>query len=321
MSTTVIRTFQPDDLPALVDAINHSADHDETDARTTLDELRARFEWPYFYPEQNCLVALLPDGALAGYTTAELDPRIGRGWGRGCVDPAYRRRGIGRALIRAADARHLDRSKTEMAPDLPLSVTRHCRDTNSSLRALLESEGYAIARVSWIMRTELGDPVEVPPLPDGIALRPFERERDANAVWQAEQEFFRDHWGYVAAPFDLWQNFMFPPTHTNALWILAVDGDAIIGTCLAQPKHDDPATGWIDTVGVHEAYRRRGLGSALLRRGLAALQAHGFAAAELEVDSENTTNAVALYERAGMKIKRRYLIYQKTLRDAGPIVP
>ena len=48
MSTTVIRTFQPDDLPALVGAINHSADHDETDARTTLDELRARFEWPYF---------------------------------------------------------------------------------------------------------------------------------------------------------------------------------------------------------------------------------------------------------------------------------
>lgn len=312
----VIRTFQFDDLPALVDVINRSAGADKTDSGTTLDELRARFEWPYFYPEHNCLVAALPDGTVTGYTTAELDPRVGKGWGSGCVDPAYRRQGIGRALIRAADARHVERGQHEVAPELPLLVTRHCRDSNAGSRALLESEDYAIARISWFMRMDFAGPVDAPPLPDGITLRPFDRERDAHAIWQAEQDIFRDNWGYIEPPFDIWESFMFPPDHSDSLWIVAMDGDTIAGLCLCNPKHDDPAAGWINTVGVRASYRRQGLGSALLGRGLAALQTHGFSAAELEVDSENRSNAVALYERAGMHVKRRYLIYQKMLRGS-----
>lgn len=309
-----IRTFHSDDLPALVDVINRAADADATDSHTTLDDLRARFERPYFYPEQNCFIAVLPTGEIAGYTTAELDPRVGKGWGSGYVDPAYRRKGIGRALIRAADARHLERGQHEVAPECSLSVTRHCRDTNEGPRALYESEGYAIARISWIMRIDFVGPVDEPPLPDGITLRPFDRDRDALAVWQAEQDVFRDNWGYIEPPFEVWQNFMFPAYHDDSLWIMAMDGGTIAGLCLCDPKRNDPATGWINTLGVREAYRRRGLGSALLRRGLAALQARGFAAAELEVDSENAANAVALYEHAGMHAKRRYLIYRKVLR-------
>ncbi len=60
-------------------------------------------------------------------------------------------------------------------------------------------------------------------------------------------------------------------------------------------------------------WRKRGLGSTLLRHGFYRLQEQGFTTVGLEVDSENQTNAVSLYERAGMHIHRRYLIYQKTL--------
>jgi ribosomal protein S18 acetylase RimI-like enzyme len=67
-------------------------------------------------------------------------------------------------------------------------------------------------------------------------------------------------------------------------------------------------------LGVRENYRGHGLGSALLQQGFRVLQAHGFTAAELDVDSENTSNAVALYERAGMTADRCYLTYRKVLR-------
>jgi mycothiol synthase len=311
-----IRMFQFDDLPAVVDVINRAAQADHEDTRTTPDDLRTRFERPYFYAEQNCLVAERPDGTLIGYITAELDPRVGRGWGTGGVHPDHRRQGIGRALLQAADARHHERAATELAPDLPLWVTRFCRDTNASTRALLEAEQYAIWRVSWFMHIDLAEATESPALPQGFTLRPFERERDARAIWAVEKAIFDGAPGYVQPPFEVWETFMFPPGHDDRLWLVAMQDDDVAGVCLCHPKHDRPATGWVELFGVQTAYRRRGLGSALLRRSFDVMRAHGFTAAELDVDSENTSNAVALYEGAGMRVDRKYLIYRKVLRGA-----
>lgn len=311
-----IRTYQPDDLPDLLGLINRSATYDKTDTHTTFEELRARFERPYFHPEHNCLIATLTDGTLIGHTTTELDPRVGKGWGDGCIDPAYRRQGIGTALIQAADARHVARGQTEVASDLPLTITRNCRDTMDGAHALLEGSGYAVKRVAWFMHMAFDGPIEPPPLPARFTLRPFERERDAHAIWQAEQDLFRDSEGFIEPPYEVWVTLMFPPNHDDRLWLAAMDDatDSIAGLCLCWPKSEDPATGWVETLGVYPAYRNRGLGTTLLLQGLATLQAHGLTAAELAVDSENTTNAAALYERVGMSVKRRYLIFQKSLR-------
>jgi ribosomal protein S18 acetylase RimI-like enzyme len=320
-----IRKFQPDDLPALVDVINRAAAFDQEDQFTTLEDLRCRFERPYFYPQDNCLIAAMGD-KIAAYCTAELDPRVGQGWGTGCVVPDLRRRGIGRMLLRAADDRHQERAQTELAPDLPLIITRFCRDTNTGTVNLLESEGYQIVRISWSMHIDLDGPVDAPPLPEGVTLRPFDRARDAYGVFEAEEEMFRHNWGFVAPPYEVWQNIWLDARHQDALWLVAVAGDGapgdpIVGLCLCKPKGDDqPQMGWVDSLAVRADWRKRGLGSALLRRGFQTLQAHGFTSIELGVDSENVTNAVALYERAGMHACYRHLFLRKALRgDPGAI--
>ena len=60
-----------------------------------------------------------------------------------------------------------------------------------------------------------------------------------------------------------------------------------------------PGLGYIDTVGVRRAYRRRGLASALLRRCFADyLGSRGVTSVCLEVDGESLTNALALYTSA-----------------------
>jgi mycothiol synthase len=265
--TLQIRKFQPDDLPALADLINRAVTFDHEDGSTTLDDLRNRFERPYFDPQDNCLIALTADQHIAGYCTAELDPRVGQGWGEGYVDPDCRRQGIGRTLLRAADDRHGERADTQLAPELPLIVTRYCRDMNTGATKLFESEGYQIVRVTWVMHVDLAEPIDAPALPEGVTLRPFVRERDAYHVYEAVQTMFRDHWGFVSPPYDVWQNFMFPPNHQDSLWLVAVAGngspdDPIVGQCLCM-HHQADDMGWVDSLAVRADWRKRGLGSAL----------------------------------------------------------
>mgnify|MGYP005850655669 FL=1 len=313
-----IRRFRWDDVPILVEITNRAVEADGDDHITTEAELQDRFQMPYMNPEANCFVAVLDEGVVAGYCTAELDPRVGRGWGVGYVHPAYRRRGIGMRLLAAADARHLERGQTEVPPAMPLSSTRYCRDTNAGAMALFARHGYEAVRRSWFMRRALDAPVEVYPLPDGLRLRPFVPERDARAVYEAEQDIFRDNWGYLDIPYEVWTHLRLGEGIDPAQWLVAVAGEEIAGLCLARPWGTGrPNAAWIDTVGVRKAWRRRGLARALLSAMFAQMRTRGFDEVQLEVDTENTSHAVTLYEQAGMEVAKTYLIHQKTFRQGG----
>lgn len=309
----VIRPFEWDDLPAMVEVANRSIECNQEDQYVTLESLQENFNRPYFYPLVNCFVARVDD-RIVGYTTAELDPRNGQGWGTGYVHPAVRRQGIGTALLRRADERHRERATQELPAGMPVVCTRYSRDVNTAAITLLENEGYQVARVTWFMRMDFDAPIAPPALPDGITLRPFNLERDAYAVYEAINEFFKDNWGFVALPYDVWCHYSLRPEMDESLWLVALDGDQIAGICLCRPWGEgDPSLGWVAPLGVRSNWRKRGLGSALLRYGFHRLQERGFAAVGLDVDSENQTNAVGLYERAGMHVTNRYLIYRKTL--------
>lgn len=308
----VIRPFEWDDLPAMVEVANRSIACNQEDQYVTLKSLQENFNRPYFYPLANCFVALV-DGRIVGYTTAELDPRNGQGWGTGYVDPEVRRQGIGTALLRRADERHRERATQELPAGMPVVCTRQARDVNTATVTLLETEGYQLTRVTWFMHRNLESPMEPPTLPNGITLRPFNLERDAYAVYEAINEFFKENWGFVALPYDVWCHYNRPYMDTS-LWLVAMDGDQIAGVCHCRPWGEgEPGLGWIDSLGVRSNWRKRSLGSALLHYGFHWLQEQGYTAVGLDVDSENKTNAVSLYERAGMHVTSRYLIYRKTL--------
>jgi ribosomal protein S18 acetylase RimI-like enzyme len=71
--------------------------------------------------------------------------------------------------------------------------------------------------------------------------------------------------------------------------------------------------GWLDSVFVRRAWRRRGLGAALVARSLVRLREAGMSEAMLGVDSDNPSGALALYERAGFEVHRRSAAYRKPM--------
>jgi ribosomal protein S18 acetylase RimI-like enzyme len=132
---------------------------------------------------------------------------------------------------------------------------------------------------------------------------------------------WRDHWGFVARPRDeLLTTFVseiesrcgpIDPT----LWFLAIAGEEIVGMslCIAGLQ-DDPTGGYIYQLGVRPAWRRRGIALALLYHTFAQFRRRGYAAVELDVDSQSLTGALRVYERAGMHVVRQSIDYEKELR-------
>jgi ribosomal protein S18 acetylase RimI-like enzyme len=75
--------------------------------------------------------------------------------------------------------------------------------------------------------------------------------------------------------------------------------------------HGDLA--FIRHVGVRNAYRGRGIASALIRRGLALLQQRGQTRVDLGVDAEDEVGAAAIYERLGFQTLQRTILVERRL--------
>jgi mycothiol synthase len=180
-------------------------------------------------------------------------------------------------------------------------------ERDSDFRASLESAGFTIIRSSYEMERSLDGELDLPIWPEGIVVRPFD-ERDARAVYAAHDEAFADHWGYTPVSFEAWssQNLVEDEEGDFSLWRIAWDGSDVAGVCINRPRHgDDDSMGWIGVLGVRRPWRRQGLGESLLRESFLEFRERGKRAAGLGVDAENTTGAVALYERVGLSVVRR----------------
>ena len=91
----------------------------------------------------------------------------------------------------------------------------------------------------------------------------------------------------------------------------------IAGFCINRPfGESDPSLAWVGTLAVRRPWRKRGLGTALLLNSLAVFQQRGYTGAGLGVDASSLTNAVALYQHAGMHVHNETLDFEKTLRGA-----
>jgi mycothiol synthase len=265
------------------------------------------------------VVACAADGAVVGWATAIAPPTF-RGDFRvdleGRVHPAWRGRGIGRALL----AWQLERGAqvhAERHPEAPATLTVSAYTTMTSLEAILRRAGLQQTRWYFAMERPLTDLPAVPEVP-GVELGPFTWDRD-DEVRRAHNAAFTEHHGSAERDELTWRTwFTGQRSFRPELSVLALADGAVVGYVLAYVFDTDTAATGVRAsdfgqIGVLPAARGRGLAKATIAAALRAAADGDCRRASLQVDSENVTGALGLYEGLGFTRRRTQVSWARPL--------
>jgi ribosomal protein S18 acetylase RimI-like enzyme len=304
----IVRRPSEEDLDAVL-ALLQEADRVVYGASDwTADDLLD--EWRELDLDRNAWLAEL-DGSLAG--VMHLYGRDGERYeADGYVHPAHVGRGVGGRLLDLAETRALELQRD--APDGERSVlsTAHLVG-DPHAPGLLARKGFSRVRTFFRMVVDLDAPVAAPAMPEGLELRPLDVERDGPVTHRAVEEAFVDEWSFRPRPYDEWAERVFgwprfDPALVPAVW----EGEELAAISINYWKRMGE-WGWIGTLAVRPAWRRRGLGLGLLQESFRRFQDRGETTVALGVDSENPTGATRLYERAGMRVLWQADVWEKEL--------
>jgi len=318
-----IRRATHDDWAALADVVNRARRADGVDEVHTAESWAAEYpESEMFQLERDMLVAEV-DGLVvaeaAGYLVVRDGALVAESFGS--VVPEHRRRGIGGALYRTLHERLETAAATDPRPG-PRERRAYALDEERSDRGLIDANGYVPIRFGFEMRRFLTGTLPEHPLPAGISLRPVTEEQH-RAIWAADNEAFRDHWGHrEMEEADFVSRFHGPDTDTS-LWCVAWDGDEVVGSVQNYVFAEENASlgiarGWLDHVSVRRSWRGRGIAKSLCAASFAVLHQRGITEAWLGVDASNPTGALGLYEGLGFHVVRRWQAFGRPIDRPAP---
>jgi mycothiol synthase len=319
----VLRSYAGEaDLPKMVWIQNAEWEADGLSYRETVDEEAAFFAHSsaQFDAARDAVVAEV-NGVMVGHARCDwIDAADGvREYrSRGAVDPDWRRRGIGGALLAECERRQRKLAASQDT-DRPRVLGTFAKELNVGGTVLAERSGYEPARGFFDMeRPGLDrDLPPIKPLPDGIEVRPVTDDQ-LRTIWKADVEAFRDHWGGGDESDEALQRFLDSPDNDPSLWVVAWEGDEVVSASInVIYAHENEETGrrrgWLESVFTRRPWRRRGIGGALIDRSFHVLAERGMDTAALGVDADNPSGALRLYEAHGFAVTERGTAWRKPM--------
>ena len=321
-----------DDFNHMASITRISAEVDDTERADTPEEIAKYYEH------------LTNSDPYTDMIFAEVDPGDGRepevvGYSRGAwrieasgeywymffgrLLPRWRRKGIGSAMLRWVEGR-----LSEIAAGHPAQVEKHfissAAQGERGLAAMLEKTGFQPARYFFEMVRPDLENIPTYPLPEGLELRPA-LPQDYQAIWDADNEAFRDHWGYMEPSEQDYQGWLVDKTTFQPeLWQVAWDIQAnqVAGQVRTYIDHEQNKLyhrqrGWTEGISVRRPFRRRGLARSLIAESLRIQKQAGMTESALGVDSENLSGATKIYEDCGFRVVKTNTIYKKPLITSG----
>jgi mycothiol synthase len=313
----------PQDYRTLADIGRRANLADHVDDVVTLEWITGLMEHPAnFDPRQDVLIGEIEGRAVAWqYTYWRQDSEKYLYELRGFVSPGWRRRGIGRALLRLGEQR-----LRQVAAQHPSGAGRALRTFSMANRlgkvALFESEGYRVIRHFYTMLRRDLDHLPAAPLPGGVELRPALPEH-FRLIWDSKEEAFLDHWQPTVLTEEDYQRWQRSEDFDPSLWQIAWDtaSNQVAGVSLnSVPSAENRAyqrqRGVVEELAVRRPWRQRGLGRALLVNSLRALRERGADGVALGVDAENLSGALRLYQAVGFQPIEHGLVLSKPMEVA-----
>jgi mycothiol synthase len=321
-----LRTYRgEEDLPALVELWNAMAIADGIEERRSVDQMAAwyRTATPHLDPWQDLILAE-EDGRVLAYGRHDwVDTSDGLREHRNWVVAGPPGRHLADAVFDALEARAAEAARLQGRIERERVFGSWAGDGQQWRHDALIRRGYAPVRWSWVMVRPSLDAIQQAPVPDGLEIRPFPRERTAlRRLWAADAEAFADHWGGFDGSDAAFEAWLTEPEFDPSLFVVAFDGDEIAGAVWNLINASENAAlgvrrGWLESVFVRRPWRRRGLAAALVARSLQVLHDRGMTSAILGVDAENPTGALGVYERAGFSVATRETVYRRPWASAG----
>lgn len=308
------------DYPHMLAVINGSKKVDGIERSDTLEELANNYaHLENCDPFQDVLVAEI-NGQVIAYSRVF--------WGKqldgtrtytsfGFLLPEWRRKGIGAAMLN-----HGERRLREIAANHPHDGPRYFQvfyvdETEKGTLALLEKAGYTPIRYGFQMKRDLSEPFPDAPMPEGLEVRPVKKEH-LRAIFDADMEAFRDHWGFTPPTEERYQAWISQPDFNPSLFKVAWDGDQVAGAVQNFIDTEENAEynrkrGYTEGVFTRRPWRKRGLAKSLIVQSMRMFKEMGMTETALGVDAENLSGALRLYQSLGYRKVKMGITFRKPM--------
>jgi mycothiol synthase len=236
------------------------------------------------------------------------------------INPDYLDCGIGSVLTDWAQKKaHENISKAPPELKVVLRASNFLKMDSSSF--FLRDNDFSLSRYYFRMKMDLSAKQNQVSVQPGIRIETFLKRKNLKEIIDCSEDCFLDHWGWWRMPDnELWEDWNHRiksnPYHNPELWFLAMDGDKLVGLCLADSGIiNNPDTAYIDMICVQKQYRKKGIASFLLQLTISELIKLNKKAVALHVDGSSLTGATRVYEKAGFQVDQTRMMFEKTIRN------
>ncbi len=325
----LLRPYREADAPQVVDMVNAEGSQSLGLTRAALDSFGQVRLMRYVPGASPKVVAVTHQGQVIGYAyVADREQHIVYEMG-GAVHPDYWGQGVGDEILKWGQQQAEAMSQC-VPPDIKVVLQTNLFEGEDRARRLFIHSGFAQAR-EWLhfeLQLHASPPVIV--IPPGIEVHPIDLDNDWDRIGPAMDDAFADHWGVIVTPLPEVVLPDSPPTiempedesFSNApgFCFMALAGDEVAGGILCNAKLVERGdTGRIGSIFVRPAYRRQGVGRALMLSAFNAFWQAGFRRVILDTDADSFTHAPQFYTQLGMRVYRREFLYEKEIRPGQEV--
>lgn len=297
-----------EDYQIRLDIANACKEVNGSDWVITLDDIKNDEKWTSNYDIHRQLIYVdLEDTPIGffGYSwDTELDGKV-IFHPFGALLPAYWGRGIASLMLRYAEEKC-----REMAATMPAKTDKRFRVWKKKKAVetirFFQKNGYQVERYFFSMQRPIDLPLGEHPLPAGLEIRPVDPSQ-YRAIWDADQEAFRDHWGYTEPTEEMYEAWQKDRLFQPQFWKVAWEGDQVCGMVhnfydSVENETYNRKRGYTEDISVRRPWRGKGVAKALIAESIRMFREMGMDHTYLGVDSQNYSGALKLYLSMGYAV-------------------